>query len=155
MSATTSESSATFFKPGHRERILEHMNEDHADANLNYVRHFGSLPAAIAARLTDLDANGIYLEATLPEAKCVPYSSHLPNRLLPRRMRIPCWSRWLSQPLARLRARSPRPPTARTRRPPDAGTEAGPVAKAVRRAAVTPKNGRGRRLFFCGKISRR
>ncbi|WP_052361996.1 DUF2470 domain-containing protein [Geminisphaera colitermitum] len=72
MSATTSESSATFFKPGHRERILEHMNEDHADANLNYVRHFGSLPAAIAARLTDLDANGIYLEATLPGGEVRP-----------------------------------------------------------------------------------
>ncbi len=35
-------------------RIINHMNEDHADACLAYVRHFGKQPRACAARLVDV-----------------------------------------------------------------------------------------------------
>lgn len=42
------------------------MNEDHADAVLNYARHFGGLADASAARLDDLDQTGMAIIATLP-----------------------------------------------------------------------------------------
>lgn len=75
--ATTSAPSTTdaailhgaFFKPEHLSRILEHMNEDHSDACLDYVRHYGALSEAIAARLTDVNQHGIALDATLPSGQ--------------------------------------------------------------------------------------
>lgn len=42
------------------------MNEDHADAVLNYARHFGGLADASSARLDDLDQTGMAITATLP-----------------------------------------------------------------------------------------
>ncbi|EIP97029.1 putative heme iron utilization protein [Opitutaceae bacterium TAV1] len=62
-------SAEPFFKPEHLDRILGHMNEDHASANLGYVRHYGNLPEATAATLTGIDQNGIYLDATLPSGE--------------------------------------------------------------------------------------
>lgn len=53
-----------FFPPAHRDRIVSHMNEDHADAVLNYARHFGGLADATAARLDDLDQHGMALTIT-------------------------------------------------------------------------------------------
>ena len=58
--------SAAFFPAAHRDRIVDHMNEDHAGAVLDYVRHFGGLVAATAARLDDLDREGMSITATLP-----------------------------------------------------------------------------------------
>lgn len=56
----------TFFPPEHRARILDHMNEDHADAILNYARHFARREAATAARLTGIDRTGIDLAVSEP-----------------------------------------------------------------------------------------
>jgi putative heme iron utilization protein len=58
--------SVPFFPAAHRDRIVGHMNEDHADAVLHYVRHFGGLAAATAARLDDLDREGMAITANLP-----------------------------------------------------------------------------------------
>lgn len=63
---STATESAPFFPAAHRDRIVGHMNEDHADAVLNYVRHFGGLANATAARLDDLDRQGMSITATLP-----------------------------------------------------------------------------------------
>lgn len=58
--------SVPFFPADHRDRIVSHMNGDHADAVLNYARHFGGLTDATAARLDDLDQRGMSLTATRP-----------------------------------------------------------------------------------------
>ncbi|RRJ94517.1 DUF2470 domain-containing protein [Opitutaceae bacterium TAV4] len=71
---TTTASSEAFFKPEHLARILDHMNEDHSDANLDYVRHYGALPEAITAKLTDVNQLGITLDATLPSGEIRPVS---------------------------------------------------------------------------------
>jgi putative heme iron utilization protein len=55
-----------FFEAAHRDRIVSHMNEDHADAVLDYARHFGGLTSATAARLDDLDQAGVALTVSLP-----------------------------------------------------------------------------------------
>lgn len=52
--------------PAHVERILGHMNEDHADAILDYARHLRGVPDAQAARMTHVDAAGFTLEAATP-----------------------------------------------------------------------------------------
>lgn len=56
----------TFFPDAHRDRIVGHMNDDHADAVLGYVRHFGGIADATAARLDDLDQHGMSITVTLP-----------------------------------------------------------------------------------------
>ncbi len=45
---------------------IEHMNEDHADANLAYVRGLTELTDATAATLVGLDRYGLTLRATTP-----------------------------------------------------------------------------------------
>lgn len=60
---------AEFFPTDHKARIVEHMNEDHADAVLRYARHHAALPAATAAQLADIDQYGIELSVTLPEGR--------------------------------------------------------------------------------------
>jgi cupin 2 domain-containing protein len=65
---------AVFFKgeiPAHlpaatAERILEHMNDDHADALLDYARAFGAVTDATSARMTGIDATGFNLDAETP-----------------------------------------------------------------------------------------
>jgi len=64
-----SESDSTFFSADERERVLAHMNGDHADAVLGYARHFAGQSASLAARLTDIDARGITLAVTLPDGE--------------------------------------------------------------------------------------
>lgn len=61
---TTDTRPSPFFPAAHRDRIVGHMNDDHADAVLNYVRHFGGLADATAARLDDLDQNGMAITVT-------------------------------------------------------------------------------------------
>lgn len=45
-----------------RSAIIEHMNEDHADAVLLYAQSFGGVPNATAATMTSIDAAGMDLE---------------------------------------------------------------------------------------------
>lgn len=52
-----------FFSDQQRSRILDHMNDDHADAVLNYARHFGDKTDARSAKLVDIDQESIFLEA--------------------------------------------------------------------------------------------
>ena len=49
-----------------RRAISAHMNDDHADVVLLYVRVFGGFLRAQAARMIDIDETGMELEATLP-----------------------------------------------------------------------------------------
>jgi len=48
------------------ERMVTHMNEDHADSVLAYVRHFGSFPKAVSAELLGLDARLMRISAKSP-----------------------------------------------------------------------------------------
>jgi len=48
--------------------MLDHMNEDHADANLMYVQHYGAIKAATAAVLDDISLEGMDLTATVDGA---------------------------------------------------------------------------------------
>ncbi|MET0261956.1 MAG: DUF2470 domain-containing protein [Rariglobus sp.] len=66
-SATSALSSSdTFFPAEKAAHILDHMNEDHADAILNYAHHFARRTTATAARLTGIDQTGIDLAVTEP-----------------------------------------------------------------------------------------
>ena len=47
--------------------MITHMNADHADANLMYVKIYGHLEQATAARMVRLDKEGMELDVTLPE----------------------------------------------------------------------------------------
>jgi len=47
-------------------RMVEHMNEDHADSVLAYARHFGQQTDATAARLLDVTATEMRLAAETP-----------------------------------------------------------------------------------------
>ena len=42
--------------------VIEHMNNDHADAVLLYARHFAGLKDATRAVLIDVDRSGMILE---------------------------------------------------------------------------------------------
>jgi putative heme iron utilization protein len=55
------------FAPESERYMLDHMNADHADSNLMYVKVYGSLWQATAARMVALDKAGMDLEVTLPE----------------------------------------------------------------------------------------
>ena len=52
----------TSFAPASERDMIDHMNADHADANLMYVKVYGNLWAATAARLLRLDKAGMELE---------------------------------------------------------------------------------------------
>lgn len=51
---------------GHAQGAIDHMNADHADANLDMVRHLARVPAATAARVHAIDRHGITFYATVP-----------------------------------------------------------------------------------------
>lgn len=55
-------SNVPFFTDAHRDRIIGHMNEDHADAVLRYVVHFGKVEGATQAVLLDIDQIGMDIE---------------------------------------------------------------------------------------------
>lgn len=46
--------------------IIEHMNDDHSDANLTYVRVLAGLDDATGAVMVDIDRYGATLQATTP-----------------------------------------------------------------------------------------
>jgi putative heme iron utilization protein len=54
------------FDPESERYMMDHMNADHADSNLMYVKVYGNLWSATAARLVTLDKEGMDLEATVP-----------------------------------------------------------------------------------------
>jgi putative heme iron utilization protein len=57
---------STPFAPASERYMIDHMNADHADANLMYVKVYGKLWEATAARLLRLDKTGMELEVTSP-----------------------------------------------------------------------------------------
>lgn len=60
--------------------MIAHMNEDHADSVLAYVRHFGARPEASAARLLDVTPTDMCIEATTPDGEerlTIPFDHRL------------------------------------------------------------------------------
>jgi hypothetical protein len=55
MKNVSASSSVPRLEPAVAHRVIEHMNDDHADAVLLYVRAFGDRPRATAAQLTGID----------------------------------------------------------------------------------------------------
>src|SRR5712691_13440955 len=55
------------FDPESERYMMDHMNADHADSNLMYVKVYGNLWRATAARLVTLDKEGMDLEITVPD----------------------------------------------------------------------------------------
>lgn len=49
--------------------ILEHMNDDHADAIAQYARTFGGVTDVLGASMTGLDATGMDLEVDTPAGR--------------------------------------------------------------------------------------
>lgn len=55
------------FAPESERYMIDHMNADHADSNLMYVKVYGNLWSATAARMVTLDKEGMDLEVTVPD----------------------------------------------------------------------------------------
>jgi putative heme iron utilization protein len=55
------------FDPASERYMMDHMNADHADSNLMYVKVYGNLWSATAARMVTLDKEGMDLEVTVPD----------------------------------------------------------------------------------------
>jgi putative heme iron utilization protein len=55
------------FDPESERYMMDHMNADHADSNLMYVKVYGKLWSATAARMVTLDKEGMDLEVTVPD----------------------------------------------------------------------------------------
>ncbi len=55
------------FDPESECYMMDHMNADHADSNLMYVKVYGNLWSATAARMVTLDKEGMDLAVTLPD----------------------------------------------------------------------------------------
>ena len=58
---------STGFDSASERSMMDHMNADHADSNLMYVKVYGNLWSATAARLVTLDKEGMDLEVTVPD----------------------------------------------------------------------------------------
>jgi putative heme iron utilization protein len=54
----------TSFAPASERYMIDHMNNGHADSNLMYVKVYGNLWEATAARMIKLDKTGMDLEVT-------------------------------------------------------------------------------------------
>jgi putative heme iron utilization protein len=55
------------FDPESEHYMMDHMNADHTDSNLMYVKVYGNLWSATAARMVTLDKEGMDLEVTVPD----------------------------------------------------------------------------------------
>jgi len=55
------------FAPESERYMMDHMNADHADSNLMYIKVYGNLWSATAARMVTLDKEGMDLEVTVPD----------------------------------------------------------------------------------------
>lgn len=51
------------------DRICKHMNKDHAEAVLFYATAYGNQPAATAATMESIDAEGMILRVVVDEAE--------------------------------------------------------------------------------------
>ena len=49
-----------------KDSVIAHMNDDHSDANLVYVKALAGLVDALSAEMTDFDRNGISLAVEGP-----------------------------------------------------------------------------------------
>jgi putative heme iron utilization protein len=68
------------FDPESERYMMDHMNTDHADSNLMYVKVYGNLWSATAARMVTLDKEGMDLEVTVPggaQRIRIPFDHHL------------------------------------------------------------------------------
>ncbi|MGF1567388.1 MAG: DUF2470 domain-containing protein [Nodosilinea sp.] len=66
--------------PAVSDRICKHMNEDHAEAVLLYATAYGNQPAATAAAMESIDAEGMTLAVTVANASTtvrVPFDHSL------------------------------------------------------------------------------
>lgn len=66
----------------HKARMMTHMNEDHGDSIIAYARHYGKLPRALDAKISDMSETGLTLEVVMPGGETesgvfVPYSRPL------------------------------------------------------------------------------
>ncbi|MFC9974461.1 DUF2470 domain-containing protein [Spirillospora sp. NPDC127200] len=69
-------------------QIMRHMNEDHAGDCAMIARALGGVPAATAARMSGMDADGIDFAATVDGAEVpvrIPWSERLTERVQVRR----------------------------------------------------------------------
>jgi Protein of unknown function (DUF2470) len=77
------------FPPEVVAQIMRHMNEDHAADSLLIVRALGGHPAAVAARMTGLDPDGIEFAAVVADAAGGPVPVRIPfSRRLTRRAEV-------------------------------------------------------------------
>ncbi len=68
------------FAPESERYMIDHMNADHADSNLMYVKVYGNRWSATAARMVILDKDGMDLEVTIPDGTQrirIPFDHHL------------------------------------------------------------------------------
>jgi len=71
------------FTPDVVEQIARHMNGDHAEDNLLIVRALGGMPAATAARMSGVDADGMEFAAVVDGIQVpvrVPFGERLTER---------------------------------------------------------------------------
>ena len=71
------------FTPEVVAQIARHMNDDHADDNVLIVRGLGGMATASAARMSNLDADGMDFEATVNGIAVpvrIPFSERLTER---------------------------------------------------------------------------
>jgi|GEM_PF-96019 len=61
------------------ERIISHMNEDHLDSVLLYVRHFAKRDDVYSARLSSIDAQGMGITVNSGETLVIPFQKPLRN----------------------------------------------------------------------------
>lgn len=66
-------------RPADVERIISHMNEDHLDSVLLYVRHFAKREDAVAARLSSIDSEGMGITLDSGETLVIPFREPLKN----------------------------------------------------------------------------
>ncbi|HET6529235.1 MAG TPA: DUF2470 domain-containing protein [Actinoplanes sp.] len=71
------------FPPEVVAQIIHHMNDDHADDNVLIVRGLGGAPAATAARMAGMDADGMDFAASVDGVEVpvrIPFGERLTER---------------------------------------------------------------------------
>lgn len=73
---------------GDAEHAIEHMNNDHADANLIFVQELGGIPRASEAQMTAVDRYGMTFRASTASGTHIsrvafPEAAHEPSQLEP------------------------------------------------------------------------
>jgi hypothetical protein len=71
------------FSPEVVTAVLSHMNEDHSEDSVLICRALGGTPDATAARMSGLDNDAAYFEATVGQATVdirIPFSERLTER---------------------------------------------------------------------------